>query len=183
MGSLFGITHADHCGIVVNGDIKARTLAAAIEALPHRPERIVVVDTKDLPLNNQPPLRGLDAFVLCGSSVIYLRRQSATLLAAEYSGGPYVLMLAAIIWHEIGHTRGLDERQAQQREEDLWVEFAQRGLVDTVVGLTYLAELQRRRQRGPSRVEPIELLKPSRDLVPLALLCCSKGALLHRSYV
>ena len=37
-------------------------------------------------------------------------------------------MLAAIIWHEIGHTRGLDERQAQQREEDLWVEFAQRGL-------------------------------------------------------
>ena len=56
---------------------------AAIEALPHRPERIVVVDTKDLPLNNQPLLRGLDAFVLCGSSVIYLRRQSATLLAAN----------------------------------------------------------------------------------------------------
>ena len=73
-------------GTVVNGDIKARTLAAAIEVLPHRPERIVVVDTKDLPLNNEPPLRGLDAFVLCGSSVIYLRRQSATLVAAEYSG-------------------------------------------------------------------------------------------------
>ena len=72
-------------------------MAAAIEVLPHHPERIVVVDTKDLPLNNDPPLRGLDAFVLCGSSVIYLRRQSATLLAAEYSGGPYVLMLAAII--------------------------------------------------------------------------------------
>ena len=153
-------------GTVVNGDIKARTLAAAIAVLPHRPERIVVVDTKDLPLNNDPPLRGLDAFVLCGSSVIYLRRQSATLLAAEYSGGPFVLMLAAIIWHEIAHTEGLDERQAQQREEDLWVEFTQRGLVDSIVGLTYLAELQRRRQRGPSRAKPIDLSKPSRDLVP-----------------
>ena len=64
-------------------------------------------------------------------------------------------MLAAIIWHEIAHTEGLDERQAQQREEDLWVEFTQRGLVDTVVGLTYLAELQRRRQRGPSRAKPM----------------------------
>ena len=45
----------------------------------------------------------------------------------------------------MAHTEGLDERQAQQREEDLWKEFTQRGMVDSAVGLTYLAELRRRR--------------------------------------
>lgn len=132
-------------GTVVNGDIDARTLEAALQALPRRPERIVIVETKALPPTQGSQLRDLDAFVLRGSRVIYLRRQGATLLAAEYSGGPYVLMLAIIIWHEMAHTEGLDERQAQQREENLWKEFTQRGLVDSAVGLTYLAELRRRR--------------------------------------
>jgi hypothetical protein len=132
-------------GTVVAGDIDAHTLTAAIEVLPHRPERIVMVDAEELPPTTESQLRDLDAFVLTGSSVIYLRRQSATLLAAEYSGGPYVLMLAVVIWHEMAHTEGLDERQARQREEKLWRQFTQRGLVDSAVGLTYLAELRRRR--------------------------------------
>ena len=34
---------------------------------------------------------------------------------------------------------------AQQREEDLWKVFVQRGLVDSGVGLAYLDELRRRR--------------------------------------
>ncbi len=132
-------------GTVVNGDIGARTLAAAIDVLPRRPERIVMVETKELRPTKESQLRGLDAFVLCGSRVIYLRREGPTLLAAEYSGGPYILMLAITIWHEMAHTDGLDERQAQEREEDLWKQFIERGRVETVVGLTYLAELRRRR--------------------------------------
>jgi hypothetical protein len=130
---------------VINGDSDPRTLRAALEALPRRPERVVVVDTKALPLGHEKRLRDMDAFVSIGSRVIYLRRQSPTLLAAEYSGGPYVLMLAAIIWHEMAHTEGLDERHAQEREEDLWKQFVQRRLVDSGVGLAYLDELRRRR--------------------------------------
>jgi hypothetical protein len=132
-------------GTVVNGDVDARMLAAALAVLPRRPERIVMVDTRELPPTQESRLRELDAYVLSGSPVIYLRRQSQTLRAAEYSGGPYVLMLAVVIWHEMAHTDGLDERQAQEREEDLWKEFTRRGLVDSAVGLTYLAEMQRRR--------------------------------------
>lgn len=132
-------------GTVVNGDIDARVLGAALEALPRRPERIVVVDTETLPLGHEKQMRDLDAFVPIGSRVIYLRRQSATLLAAEFSGGPYLLMLAAVIWHEMAHADGLDERHAQEREEDLWNQFVQRRLVDSGVGLTYLDELRRRR--------------------------------------
>jgi hypothetical protein len=131
-------------GTVVNGDIDTRTLRAALEALPRRPERIVVVNTEALPAREKQ-LRNLDAFVLTGSRIIYLRRQSETLLAAEYSGGPYLLMLAGIIWHEMAHAEGLDERHAQEREENLWKQFVQRSLVDSGVGLTYLDELRRRR--------------------------------------
>ncbi len=98
-----------------------------------------------MPPADEIQLRDLDAFVPLGSRVIYLRRRSGTLIAAEYSGGPYLLMLAAVIWHEMAHADGLDERHAQEREEELWKQFVQRGLVDSGVGLTYLDELRRRR--------------------------------------
>jgi hypothetical protein len=54
-------------------------------------------------------------------------------------------MLAVVIWHEMAHTEGLDERHAQEREEDLWKRFVQQNRVDSGVGLTYLNELTRRR--------------------------------------
>ena len=132
-------------GTLVSGDIDLRTLGAALEVLPRRPQRIVVVDDDALPAEGDKQFRDLDAFVPVGSRVIYLRRRSPTLLAAEYSRGPYLLMLAAVIWHELAHTEGLDERYAQEREEELWKQFVQRGLVDGGVGLTYLDELRRRR--------------------------------------
>jgi hypothetical protein len=115
-------------GTIVNGDIDARVLGAALEALPRRPEKIVVVDTEASPIGREEQLRDLDAFVPVGSRVIYLRRQSPTLLAAEYSGGPCVLMLAAVIWHEMAHAEGHHERHAQEQEEDLWTQFVRRRL-------------------------------------------------------
>ena len=74
-------------GTVVNGDIDTRTLGAALEALPRRPERIVVVDAEAVPPAQERQLRELDAFVPIGSKVIYLRRQSATLLAGHEQSG------------------------------------------------------------------------------------------------
>jgi hypothetical protein len=132
-------------GTIVEGDIDTRTLRAALESLPRAPERIVTVDADAMPPEHEKQWRDLDAFVPLGSRVIYLRRQSPTLFAAEYDGGPYLLMLAVVIWHEMAHTEGLNERQAQLREEDLWKQFVQRGLVDSGVGLTYLDEMRRRR--------------------------------------
>src|SRR4051812_4512858 len=125
-------------GTVIEGDVDPRTLRAALDALPRRPERIVLVASEVAAPGQEKQLRELDGFVLTGSRVIYLRRQSPTLLAAEYEGGPYLLMLAAVIWHEMAHAEGLDERHAQEREEDLWKQFVQRSLVDSGIGLTYL---------------------------------------------
>ena len=57
-----------------------------LRMLPRRPERIVMVDAKVMPPAQDRHVRDLDAFVLSGSRVIYLRRQSPTLLEAEYRG-------------------------------------------------------------------------------------------------
>ena len=132
-------------GTRVDGDVDTRTLRAALEALPRRPQRIVMVDDDAMPSAHDAQLRDLDGFVPIGSRVIYLRRQSVTLAAAEYSGGPYLLMLGAVVWHEMAHAEGLDERGAREREETLWKQFVQRGLVDSGTGLTYLDELKRRK--------------------------------------
>ena len=43
-------------------------------------------------------------------------------------------MLAAVIWHEMAHTEGLDERQAQQRKEDLWKQSCSAALSTAVSG-------------------------------------------------
>jgi hypothetical protein len=132
-------------GTVVDGDIDIRALRAALETLPRRPERIVVMNTEAGLPEPEKQLHDLDAFVPIGSRVIYLRRQGATMIAAEYWGGPYLLMLAVVIWHEMAHVEGLDERHAREREEDLWKNFVQRGIVESGLGLTYLNELRRRR--------------------------------------
>jgi hypothetical protein len=132
-------------GTVVVGDVDTRTLRSALDALPRRPERIVMVTDAKLPPGVRRQMRDLDGFVPVGSRTIYLRRPSVTVREAESSGGPYRLMLAAVIWHEMAHAEGCDEAEARRREEDLWQQFVRGRLVDGSVGLTYLDELRRRR--------------------------------------
>jgi hypothetical protein len=132
-------------GTVVIGDIDRRTLLAALEALPRRPEQIVIVDIARIPPVLAAEMRDVDGFVLGGDRVIYLLRQSATLQAAEYAGGTNTLMLASVIWHEMAHIDGLDEPAARWREEELWKEFVMSGRVSSSVGMATLAELRARR--------------------------------------
>jgi hypothetical protein len=132
-------------GTRVVGDVDTRTLRAALEALPSRPDRIVMVGGQAIPPAFARQMQDLDGFVPVGSRVIYLRRNGATLREAELSGGPYLLMLAVVIWHEMAHADGCDEAQARRREEELWGQYLRAGRVDAGVGLTYLAELRRRR--------------------------------------
>ena len=79
------------------------------------------------------------------SAPIYLIRDSAIIREAERSGGPYVFVLAAVIWHEMAHADGLDETQARRREEELWRGFVSTRVVDSAFGLAYLAELRSRK--------------------------------------
>jgi hypothetical protein len=131
-------------GTIVVGDVDVETLRVALSVLPRRPTRILVVGDAAMPPDVVVQVRQLDGFVPLRSRTIYLRRESETLREAEMSGGPYVLMLAAVIWHELAHVEGCDEAHAREREASLWDEFVRSGRVDAALGLSYRAALRRK---------------------------------------
>jgi hypothetical protein len=55
-------------------------------------------------------------------------------------------MLAAIIWHEMTHLDGADERGAQGTEEGLWKRFVVERRVDPVTAPRYLKAMDDRHQ-------------------------------------
>ena len=132
-------------GTLVVGAVSVETFRQALSVLPRRPTRILVVGDAAMPPGVAGQVRELDGFVPVGSGTIYLRRESITLREAEMSGGPYILMLAAVIWHEVGHVEGCDEVEAREREAGLWGDFVRSGRVDGALGLSYLAALRRRK--------------------------------------
>ena len=88
------------------------------------------MDADAVPPGHEKQWRALDAFVPIGDRVITCP-QSQTMLAAEYSGGPAVLILA-VIWHEMAHAEGLDERRGSGRRT--CGSSSCSGLVDSAVG-------------------------------------------------
>jgi hypothetical protein len=130
---------------VVVGTIQTHTIRAALAALPRAPDRIEVVAADEMPPEIRERVERMFGFVLNGSRTIYLIRDSSIIREAERSGGPYVFILAAVIWHEMAHADGLDEAQARRREEELWRGFVATRVVDSVFGLAYLAELRSRK--------------------------------------
>jgi len=115
---------------------------SVLDLLPARPGRIQVLDLDSLSDPTRQKLRGLDAFVLGGQTTIVVIRQGATLRQAEFGDAFDRLVLASLVWHEMAHANGLDERAALEQEAALWRRFITTGLVDGGVGLTYIARLR-----------------------------------------
>ena len=113
-----------------------------LDLLPARPERIEVLDLESMSGFTRQKLRGLDAFVLGRQTTIVVIRQGATLRQAEFGDVLDQLMLASLVWHEMAHVNGLDERAALDQEEALWRRFISTGRVDGGIGLTYIARLR-----------------------------------------
>jgi hypothetical protein len=130
---------------VVVGTIQTHTIRAALAALPRAPDRIEVVAADDVLPEIRDRVHHMFGFVLKGSRTIYLIRDSSIIREAERSGGPYLFVLAAVIWHEMAHAEGLDEARARRREEELWRGFVSTRKVDSAFGLAYLAELRGRK--------------------------------------
>jgi hypothetical protein len=107
----------------------------------------------------------LDAFIVRepSSSAIYVVEQSELLRGARAGSKVHVAMLAAVLWHEMAHLAGADERGARQAEDELWTGFVRDGIVDHMTGLRYLGALKDRSDdqgvsgralAGPRRVSP-----------------------------
>jgi hypothetical protein len=119
-------------------------IAAAVALLPQAPVRIAVIDVTQ----NRPPVRDylltLDAFTVKGNGVIYVVQQSELLKVARSGSALHRTMLATVLWHEMAHLSGADERAARKAEETLWMQLVRDGLVDQVTGLWYLRALTKR---------------------------------------
>jgi len=134
-------------GQILEGDCSQCDVAIhrALRLLPEQPARVVVVDAQKAP----PVLREhTEGFVMAGQDAVYLIRQGPTLQLAMRGPSISDYALAGIIWHEIAHIGGANEREAQRAEEDLWAQFIRQGRVDQTRGRRYLA-LLRKRQPSP----------------------------------
>lgn len=116
-------------------------VAEAVRLLPHPPVRIAVIDADEARPDVRPTLLRLDAFVLKESAVVYVVRQSRLLNGAIAGSGTHRHALAAVLWHEMAHVAGADERGARRQEEALWRRFLRDERVDSVSGLRYLKSL------------------------------------------
>ena len=126
-----------------SAEIRA-ALIAAVGMLPKAPMRIAVMDVAAARSGVREHLLTLDAFIVEGNAVIYVVQQSELLRRARTGARVYCAMLASVLWHEMAHLAGSDERAARRAEEDLWTRMVRDGVVDTQIGLRYLKELKRR---------------------------------------
>ena len=131
-------------GTIVVGQVDRRTIQSALEVLPRRPARIVIIDDAAAPSGAH---RARDLMASCrleaasSTCVGRARRCAARSSRAE----PISLCSPPSSGTRWRMPRGLTRLGARQQEEDLWESFVRAGRVDSAVGLSYLAALKRRR--------------------------------------
>jgi hypothetical protein len=125
---------------------KASTAAInrALSLLSRRPEHVAVIDPATVKPEVRETLFKVDAFISRGQPVVYLSPRSEVLKGAREGSRIHTYMLAAIIWHEMAHLDGADERGARHAEEQLWTRFVRDGVFDQVTALRYLHALTKR---------------------------------------
>jgi hypothetical protein len=127
-----------------DADVERGALIKALRLLPHLPVRVAVIDLSEAKPEVQQVLRGLDAFITVGSPVVYVVKQSALLRGAIGDSSLHTHALATVLWHEMAHAEGADEREARRREQALWTRYVRDQRVEIVAALRYLAALDRR---------------------------------------
>ena len=121
-----------------------RAVHNAVERLPRRSPVVSIIDADEARPEVRESLLKLDAFITKGGRIVYVVKQSAVLDAASRGSTVHECMLASIIWHEMAHINGADERGARRAEEQLWTQFDRDSAVDAMTGLRYLRALTRR---------------------------------------
>jgi hypothetical protein len=88
------------------------TIKRALVLLPTPPAQILVVDATQAPRKVDAHGRRVQAFVRYGETVVYLIADGPTLRGAQNGSGIFDYALATLIWHEMAHLGGADEREA-----------------------------------------------------------------------
>jgi hypothetical protein len=121
-----------------------RAIRKAVALLPKRPPAVSIIDAYESKPEVRDMLLTLDAFITRGGTVVYVVKQSAVLKAATKGSQLCEYMLASIIWHEMAHIDGMDERGARHAEEQIWTRFVRDAVIDQITALRYLQALTNR---------------------------------------
>ena len=138
--------------VVTADEPNVAAINRALSLLPRRPEYVAVIDPETVKPDVRETLFKVDAFISRGQPVVYLSPHSEVLKGAREGSGIHTYMLAAIIWHEMAHLGGADEREAQRKEEGLWKRFVVEKRVDAVTALRYLKLMDDRHRDRESTV-------------------------------
>ena len=133
--------------IVVDGPTaigERKAIVQAMRLLARLPERVAVIDAEQARPDVKATLLRLDAFTIRDRRVVYVVRQSALLQGAVRGKAFHTFALASVIWHEMAHAEGADEREARRREQSLWTTFVRDQRVDEITALRYLESLAKR---------------------------------------
>ena len=125
-------------------DPYAQMLRRVGQLLPKVMPQVAMIDANEATPDVRAKLLTLDAFVTTGGTVVYLVEQSLVLQHARRGEPFYEHMLASIIWHEMAHIAGADERGARLAEETLWTRFVRDGVCNQMTALRYLKALNER---------------------------------------
>jgi hypothetical protein len=130
--------------LAVEQDPYERVIKRAIALLPKQAGLVVVFDVDTAGPELKRTLLHLDSFVIKGRREIYLTKGSAVLSGALKGSSLYEHVLATIIWHEMAHLDGADERGARKAEQNLWTRFVRDQVCDDITALRYLRALAKR---------------------------------------
>ncbi len=145
--AMWALTSASPAAADCSGAREKATVAAAVKFVPNAHH--LMVKAIDPELTGAPSdVWKLDGFVVRerdGSlrQVVYLNCESAMFKAAAPGSVVHVRLLAAVIFHESCHLRGMNETEAGAAERGLLVEMIQSGLIPAKEGMAYLREMAR----------------------------------------
>jgi hypothetical protein len=148
-GSIIMLSFGRVDGAQTDGQRYDPTVRRALALLPTQPRKVLVVDASRALQRVDAEGRKVQAFVIVGEDAVYLVAQGDALRRGQNEGaGMLDYVLATLIWHEMAHIAGADEREAQRQEEELWQRFVTGSRVDSGRGLRYLALLRKRHPRS-----------------------------------
>jgi hypothetical protein len=104
-------------GQTVRGRYEA-TINRALGLLPKLPAKVLVVDAAEAARAADAHGRQVEAFVGLGENVVYCDLPGRALRGAQKGRGIFDYALAILIWDEMAHLAGADEREAQRQQED-----------------------------------------------------------------
>ena len=133
--------------IVADGPSAADEREAVVRALrllSALPARVAIIDAERARPGVKETLLRLDAFVVKGRPEVYIVRQSPLLRCTIRREPLCTHALAAVVWHEMAHVDGADEREARKREEGQWTAFIRDQQIDPVAALRYLDAMVQR---------------------------------------